>query len=851
MRPTWMYLVPLVTALACSDGKTEPEDTGLTEDTGATDTDTEDTEDTDTEDTSVDNPDTGVETPDSFWTEGPALPECTPQDGSDGLVALSGVVLSLDGPVAGVVQWDPSTGIIECVGAECDVSNSTVVCSEGVISPGLIDAHDHMQYNALKPWQHAQLFENRYHWQSNGAYYDYREAYDGIANSHKCEIGRWAELRALVGGGTAAVGSSGGSCLAGMVRNLDEDEVAHYIQGYDLKYSSGRVTNYDADDAAYFNSKLEAEEDYYGAVMNHVAEGIGGSVSSEIEHMFNIGMAGPGMVFVHATDASTEQLAKMRAAGTTILWSPRSNLDLYAATTQADVARRMSIPVALGPDWTWSGSMNPVRENLCAKEYFVSRNNEFIDQDVWEMSTTDAARAVGLDGVLGALAPGMMADLAVFTYSERPYQPVIDAEPESVLLTVVNGEALYGHPDLMNALVADQSLCEAASACGEDRTFCVRRVGAEDGYEDLEISLTAALDAESMPTELQYAKELLGLWMCEETRADCDISQVADGDSDGDGAPDDVDTCPDSYNPLQKDYDMDGLGDSCDTCPLVPNSSECAHAPEDVDDDGVLNEADVCPWLHDPSQADNDGDGVGDACDCQPENADPDAACPFTIFDIQNPNAPNHPNTGAVVEIQDVVVVAGQKGYGFTVQDPDGGDHSALLVYGSSEYVNVAGTTEVCNNEVDDDQDGLDDFDDPDCQYPPNGTVVTVSGEYVEWYSLAQLTNTTVTITGEQDPIEPLLLTDVCAAVADGEPLENMYVKVENVAVTNQNADGPDDDYNEFEVGGCLRIDDQMCPDCWADQPAVGTSYSEITGVFTYTFGNYKLLPASAADLVE
>ena len=108
-----------------------------------------------------------------------------------------------------------------------------------------------------------------------------------------------------------------------------------------------------------------------------------------------------------------------------------------------------------------------------------------------------------------------------------------------------------------------------------------------------------------------------------------------------------------------------------------------------------------------------------------------------------------------------------------------------------------------------------------------------------------------MTITGTQDPIEPVLLTDICAAVADGEPLENMYVKVENVDVTNQNADGPDDDYNEFEVGGCLRIDDQMCPDCWADQPTVGTAYSSITGVFTYTFGNYKLLPNSEDDLVS
>ena len=56
----------------------------------------------------------------------------------------------------------------------------------------------------------------------------------------------------------------------------------------------------------------------------------------------------------------------------------------------------------------------------------------------------------------------MLADIAVFTYSERPYQPLVDAAPEDVILTVVNGQALYGTPDLMNTLVADQSLCEAA-----------------------------------------------------------------------------------------------------------------------------------------------------------------------------------------------------------------------------------------------------------------------------------------------------------------------------------------------------------------------------------------------------
>ena len=103
MRPI-LHILPLVTVLACNGNKTEPEDTGSidTEDTGVEDTDTEDTEDTsdtsDTEDT--EDPDTGIETPIPFGQKD-RLFQIEAQDGTDGLIALSGVVLSLDGPLAG------------------------------------------------------------------------------------------------------------------------------------------------------------------------------------------------------------------------------------------------------------------------------------------------------------------------------------------------------------------------------------------------------------------------------------------------------------------------------------------------------------------------------------------------------------------------------------------------------------------------------------------------------------------------------------------------------------------------------------------------------------------------------
>jgi hypothetical protein len=82
----------------------------------------------------------------------------------------------------------------------------------------------------------------------------------------------------------------------------------------------------------------------------------------------------------------------------------------------------------------------------------------------------------------------------------------------------------------------------------------------------------------------------------------CDDSE--DDDLDNDGVDNDVDNCPNDYNPNyghgQGDVDNDGAGDACDP---------------DMDADSVSNDDDNCPDDPNGDQADGDGDGVGDACD--------------------------------------------------------------------------------------------------------------------------------------------------------------------------------------------------------------------------------------------
>lgn len=111
----------------------------------------------------------------------------------------------------------------------------------------------------------------------------------------------------------------------------------------------------------------------------------------------------------------------------------------------------------------------------------------------------------------------------------------------------------------------------------------------------------------------------------------------SDEDYDGDGVPYSEDDCPYYYDPEQTDSDADGIGDACedadydgtpdsyDNCPSAYNwdqsnvdywnDSDGDECDDDDDGDGIADAEDTCPLYYDSTNADTDGDGVGDYCD--------------------------------------------------------------------------------------------------------------------------------------------------------------------------------------------------------------------------------------------
>ncbi|PRP95484.1 hypothetical protein ENSA5_38350 [Enhygromyxa salina] len=199
------------------------------------------------------------------------------------------------------------------------------------------------------------------------------------------------------------------------------------------------------------------------------------------------------------------------------------------------------------------------------------------------------------------------------------------------------------------------------------------------------------------------------------------------------------------------------------------------------------------------------------------------------IYDIRQGMVPQD----TLVLVENVVVSSGftwsdSSEASFFVQEPDGGAFSGIQVHLG-------------------DMSGL--------QIAP-GDDVTIVGTYEEFFDMSQLVvpdASGVTVNGSGPGPAPEVIADP-ATIANGgsmtEDWESVLVQVEDVTVTNENPDAPDE-FGEFEITGGLRVDDLFFSfDNWM-KPAMGANYTSITGVLVYNFSNYKLEPRDGADLVS
>lgn len=190
------------------------------------------------------------------------------------------------------------------------------------------------------------------------------------------------------------------------------------------------------------------------AIIAHLAEGRRDDAYNQLEYRYlrKFDLARKGMVLIHAVGLSKQDFESASEAGISIVWSPFSNLLLYGQTLDVVAARDAGINIAIGADWSPTGSKNLMDELKIARRYLDFMGiREIDDRELVEMATLNAARAIRLEQVIGRVAEGYQADLLLVPKKRKknPYTTLIQSTQDDVSLVVVNGQPLYGDPEMI------------------------------------------------------------------------------------------------------------------------------------------------------------------------------------------------------------------------------------------------------------------------------------------------------------------------------------------------------------------------------------------------------------------
>jgi len=129
-------------------------------------------------------------------------------------------------------------------------------------------------------------------------------------------------------------------------------------------------------------------------------------------------------IYAHCIHFDDEDRALMRATGAAAAVSPTSNLFLGSGFFDYEGAERIGFKYGLASDVGGGTSFCPFHTMLAA--YYVGREGQtkpgvsLAPANLWWQHTAGAARALGLEGVIGNLQPGCEADFIVIDPQATP-----------------------------------------------------------------------------------------------------------------------------------------------------------------------------------------------------------------------------------------------------------------------------------------------------------------------------------------------------------------------------------------------------------------------------------------------
>jgi 5-methylthioadenosine/S-adenosylhomocysteine deaminase len=409
----------------------------------------------------------------------------------DTLCLTGGRVLHPDGRVRrGDVVVDRDDGTILAVGADEDDSGDVAAAvddatealdaTNGLVIPGLVNAHTHVSMTLLRGYADdkpldAWLREDI--WPVEAALTD-----DDIAVG--AELGVLEMIR------------SGTTAFADMYFSMDR--VAAVVERAGVRARLGRgvvtVTKSDAEAAADVDESLSFATSFDGAgIEQATAAGVpvhlhANETRDEVDPIVDehgerplayadsVGALGSDAFVAHCVHVDDSEIGLLAETDTAAVHCPASNMKLASGMAPVQRLHEAGVTVALGTDGAASNNdldlFDEMRDAAMVGKLAAGDASAVPAEAVVEMATAAGADALGLPG--GRIAPGAAADLAVVDLGAAHLTPVHDpvsqlvyaARGSDVRHTVCDGQVLMRDREVLT--LDAESIRERAAAAAAD-----------------------------------------------------------------------------------------------------------------------------------------------------------------------------------------------------------------------------------------------------------------------------------------------------------------------------------------------------------------------------------------------
>jgi hypothetical protein len=301
-------------------------------------------------------------------------------------------------------------GKITAVTPSANESNEGVSFDNAIVFPGLINSHDHLDFN-LFPQLGTNTFKNYSEWGKH-LHKNYKGEINAVLNIPQPLREKWGMYKNLLCGVTTVLNHGKNVGIKDKLISVHERKHDLHSVGFDKQWWL-RLNN-------PFKRKLP--------VVIHVGEGIDRTAKKEIDTLLKWNLLKRDLIAIHGVAMRPEQARQFKA----LVWCPESNYYLLNKTAPVNELK-LDTKLLFGTDSTLTG-----RWNIWDHIRLAQKNLLLHDTELYQSLNKNAAEIWDIN--TGELAIGKDADLVIAKKKEtNSFDAFFATNPADLLLVMHKG----------------------------------------------------------------------------------------------------------------------------------------------------------------------------------------------------------------------------------------------------------------------------------------------------------------------------------------------------------------------------------------------------------------------------